>query len=129
MPTLLSDLEISDLMAESKRLPSRFAERLRLRSKRGHKEAQLDVIGEKGSQFSIVLRQNLQNPLDFTAILAYQIPNTNTLFRLRRYNGKSHEHTNRLERERFYGFHIHLATERYQQLGLREDAYAQPTNR
>jgi hypothetical protein len=129
MPTPLSDSEIDDLIAETKRLPERFNEHLRLRSKRGHKEAQLDVIGENDSLFGIVLRQNLQNSLDFTAILTYLIPNTNVLFRLRRYNGKSHEHTNRLERERFYDFHIHMATERYQLSGLREDAYAQPTHR
>ena len=46
-----------------------------------------------------------------------------------RYNGKSHEHTNHIEDETFHDFHIHLATERYQQRGTREDAYAKPTNR
>ena len=29
----------------------------------------------------------------------------------------------------FYDFHIHFATERYQELGAREDAYARPTDR
>jgi len=43
--------------------------------------------------------------------------------------GKSHEHTNHLERETFYGFHIHFATERYQQTAWREDAYAALTDR
>lgn len=28
-----------------------------------------------------------------------------------------------------HDFHIHLATERYQEFGAREDAYAEPTNR
>ena len=31
--------------------------------------------------------------------------------------------------ETFYGYHIHMATERYQEIGAREDAYAQPTDR
>ena len=44
-------------------------------------------------------------------------------------NGKSHEHTNHIEDETFYDFHIHFATERYQRLGTREDAYANPTDR
>ena len=57
-----------------------------------------------------------------------QPPGTNQLFRLRRYNGKSHEHTNNIEKNSFYDFHIHMATERYQELGTREDAYAEPTN-
>jgi hypothetical protein len=50
-------------------------------------------------------------------------------FRLRRHNGKSHEHTNPIEKNTFYGFHIHTATERYQQSGYREDTYAEETNR
>ena len=50
------------------------------------------------------------------------------LFRLRRYNGKSHEHTNHIEGDRFYDFHIHMATERYQDIGSREDAYAMVTD-
>jgi hypothetical protein len=62
-------------------------------------------------------------------ILGYIIPNTNQVFRLRRYNGKSHEHTNRLEQEKFYDFHIHTATERYQTAGWNEDGYAVPTDR
>lgn len=52
------------------------------------------------------------------------------MFRLRRYNGKSHVHTNRIEKEKsFYDFHIHEATELYQQHGMREDAFARPTQR
>ena len=39
------------------------------------------------------------------------------------------EHTNQIENETFYDFHIHLATERYQDIGAREDAYARPTDR
>lgn len=64
-------------------------------------------------------------------ILAVRVPNSNQLFRLRRHNGKSHQHTNRIEDETFYDFHIHIhmATERYQEVGMREDAYAVPTTR
>ena len=69
------------------------------------------------------------NTLDFSAILAVHIPQSNRLFRLRRYNGKSHEHTNSIEGDTFYGYHIHTATERYQEIGAREDAYAEVTDR
>ena len=51
------------------------------------------------------------------------------MFRLRRYNGKSHEHSNTIESQTLYDFHIHHATERYQLSGLREDTFAEPTNR
>ena len=29
----------------------------------------------------------------------------------------------------FYDYHIHTATERYQELGMREDSYAEPSDR
>ena len=82
-----------------------------------------------GNEFRLVLRQSSLNPLDFSLILAVCPKDTNQVFRLRRYNGKSHEHTNHIEANTFYDFHIHTATERYQELGTREDAYAEPTNR
>ncbi len=54
---------------------------------------------------------------------------SNRVFRLRRCNGKSHEHTNLIEKQTFYEFHIHMATERYQREGENEDWYAEPTDR
>jgi hypothetical protein len=59
-------------------------------------------------------------------LLILQVP---MVFRLRRYNGKSHEHTNKIEGNKFYDFHIHYATERYQNTGFTEDAFAMITNR
>lgn len=47
---------------------------------------------------------------------------------LRRYNGKSHEHTNRLEAQPpFYDFHIHQATERYQTSSYADEHFATTT--
>lgn len=101
-----------------------------LKSKIGHKEQELDVVGEEGNQFKIMLRQSIENPLDFSAILMYIDPASNVVFRLRRYNGKSHQHSNFLEKEpAYYGFHIHQATEEYQHSGSREDSYAEATTR
>jgi hypothetical protein len=129
MPDLLTDAEINSLIAEPKPLPDNFQERLRLRHKRGHKEADLDLIGTNESRFRLILRQSIANHLDFSIILAYQPPQSNVFFRLRRYNGKSHEHTNHLEKETFYDFHIHYATQRYQEAGADEEVYATPTDR
>ena len=53
----------------------------------------------------------------------------NTNFKLQRYNGKSHEHTNKLEGDKFYNFHIHFATQRYQDVGQKEESYAKVTDR
>ena len=125
---MLTDSQINELLSEKKLLAPDYQEQLRLKLKRGHQERELEIIGEKDSGFIIILRLNQINPLDFSAILAYSIPRTTTHFRLRRYNGK-HEHTNKIEQQTFYNFHIHTATERYQLLGQEEDAFAEPTDR
>jgi hypothetical protein len=129
VPVTLSDEEIQALVDEPKVLSQNYQEHTSLKPKRGHKEAEFDVQGENGSKFRIILRQSASDPFDFSVILGYLVPKTNVLLRLRRYNGKSHEHTNKIEIEKFYGFHIHQATERYQQSGLCEDGYATPTGR
>ncbi|MFZ3209691.1 MAG: hypothetical protein WA140_12825 [Geobacteraceae bacterium] len=129
MAAKFSDQDIEKLISESKPLPSEYWARLRLRDKRGHKEGELEVKGKSGSEFRLILRQSNSNPLDFSVILSYTPPKSNQSVRLRRYNGKSHEHTNQLEGNTFYDFHIHTATERYQDLGPREDTYAEPTDR
>lgn len=56
----------------------------------------------------LFLLQNNFNPVDFSLILAYRPPHTNILFRLRRYDGKSHEHKNHIEGNALYDFHIHI---------------------
>ena len=129
MAVVYSDSDISQLVAERKPLPQDWRARLRLRTKLGHEESFLDCTGQLGSQFRLILRQSSLNVLDFSAILGVYVPQSNRLFRLRRYNGRSHEHTNNVEGETFYGYHIHLATERYQEMGAREDAYAEATER
>jgi len=126
---LLTDTEILALTGEAKPLEPGYRSRLQLRPKQGHRERELDITGQQGSEFRLILRQNLLNVFDFSVILAYTVQSSSQIFRLRRYNGKSHEHTNKIERQTFYDFHIHVATERYQHSGLREDAYAEVTNR
>ena len=129
MNILLTDAEIADLINESKPLEPGYLSKLQLRPKPGHRERELDIVGANGSEFRLILRQNLLNVLDFSVILVYSVKSSSQVFRLRRYNGKSHEHTNQIERHKFYDFHIHYATERYQHSGFREDAYAEVTNR
>jgi len=124
-----SDPEITTLLQEAKPLPADWRTRIRLRPKRGHEERDLELSGDGGGEFRLILRQNRINRLDFSLILAVRVPKSNQIFRLRRYNGKSHEHTNHIENQTFYNFHIHEATERYQEIGPREDAYATPTDR
>jgi hypothetical protein len=129
MAVNLTDAEIAAYIAEVKRLPDDYLEKIQTKPKRGHRERELDFVGADGSEFRVILRQSSFNPLDFSVILAWIPPQSTSPFRLCRYNGKSHEHTNTLESKTFYDFHMHRATERYQQSGLREDSFAEPTNR
>jgi len=129
MATNLTDAEIVALIAEAKPLPDDYRSRVQTRPKRGHRERELEIDGANGSKFRLILRQSSFNPLDFSVILAWVPPQSSTTFRLCRYNGKSHEHSNTLDSRRFYDFHVHRATERYQQSGLREDSFAEPTTR
>jgi hypothetical protein len=124
MPTFLKDTEIAALIAEPKPLPVDYRSRVQTKPKRGHRERELDVDGAQGGKFRIILRQSSYNPLDFSVILAWLPPQSTTPFRLCRFNGKSHEHTNTIETATFYDFHVHRATERYQQAGAREDTFA-----
>ena len=124
-----SDDEISQFVVEPKHLPSDWRKLFNMRPKRGHREQQLNITGENGTQFRIIVRQSNINLLDFSVILALRFPQSNRIFRLRRYNGKSHQHTNYIEGNTFYDFHIHMATERYQDIGGREDSFAEPTDR
>jgi len=124
-----SDEEINQLIKEPKTLPINFTEVLRLRQKRAHSEQNLDIKGESGRDFRLILRQSKLNPLDFSIILAYCPQDTTQIFRLCRYNGKSHQHTNFIEKDTFFDFHIHTATERYQDLGFNEEGFAETTSR
>ena len=129
MTVKFSEQQIDKLLKESKPLPDDYEKRIRLRDKRGHKERELSVDGIDGHPFRLILRWGSFNYLDFSVILAIVPSGSNTLFRLRRYNGKSHEHTNKIEQKTFYDFHIHTATERYQQFGMAADSYAETTKR
>jgi len=130
MPVALTDAQIDELIREPKPLQGDFRQRLlSLHLKNGHESSQLTITADSGHVFEVFLRQGI-NPLDFSAVLGYKSPVLGRIFRLRRYNGKSHIHGNRLEGTTFsYEFHIHYATARYQALGLREDTYAETSPR
>lgn len=123
-----TDEEIQALLAEPKALSADYQSNLLLSQKRGHKERQFEVKGTTGNRFVLMLRKSDFNEFDFSVILGVVSKESNQVFRLRRYNGKSHEHTNRLEGNTFYDFHVHTATERYQDLGAKEDHFAELTD-
>lgn len=128
MSIKLNDNDILQLIKEKKVLSKELDSLFQMKEKKGHKEQELTIKRDDGSLFKIILRQNRKNVLDFSLILGYIPPKSNLLFRLRRYNGKSHEHTNIIEKDTFYDFHIHTASQRYQTAGPREDGYAEVSN-
>ena len=128
MAITCSDQEIATLVQERKPLPADWRNRARLKPKRGHREQQLDLTGDSNSEFRVILRRNNIDRLDFSVILMVRVPGSSQWFRLRSCNGR-HEHTNHIERVTFRDCHSHVATERYQEYGTREDEYAEPTDR
>lgn len=116
---------------EPKHLHFDYRDRIVPKTKVGaHFQRDVEVRGEGGSEFVIIARQSAINPIDFSIILAVVPQDSYVRFRLRRYNGKAHPHRNHLEGgPRFYDFHIHMATERYQLSGDDEDTFAEPTDR
>lgn len=132
MAVTYTDDEIAALIAERKPL-SRRQLPLRFRDKRVNRETGIDIRGVSGGQFRIIIRISRFNPSDFSIILAIRPAQGSGLFHLRRYDGM-HEHTNRLEstrrnKDKFYDFHIHTATERYQESAFADDGYAEVTER
>jgi hypothetical protein len=124
MSPILSDKEISALIGEPKTVPEGLCPLTRQIERNQHRRREYDVQGTLGSSFVLATRQSTLNILDFSVILGYKMPGLNSVFRLRRYNGKSHYHTNTIERETFRDFHVHTATERYQRNGGKEDHFA-----
>jgi hypothetical protein len=126
---IISEARIAELIAEEKGLPSGLEPLTSFTLRNQHHRKDFKVVAPSGNEFLVAIRRSALNVLDFSVILGYQLPYLHTIFRLRRYNGKSHHHTNTLEKELFYDFHVHIATERYQRPGFHEDHFAVVTNR
>ncbi len=131
---ILRDKEIQALLNEAKVLPDNWQNQLQLRDKNNfqHQERSIEVKGISGNDFRIIIRRNKINIFDFSIILTY-LDKDGKEYRLLRYNGKHpSEHTNKLEEEQGQqnskfgpAFHIHKATERYQEAGYAIDGYAE----
>ena len=128
MEPIFSDQEIAELIKERKILSNNKPIKFRKTSHRGNDEYRLNVTGEDGNKFQVIVRMSIFNKLNFSVILGVRVPLPKKFFRLKRYNG-NHEHTNTIEDEKASGFHIHTATERYQMNSVREEDYAEPTQR
>ena len=123
---ILADDEIRALLLERKDIPEGLCPITKMTERHLHKRKNYALVGESGNEFEIAIRQSTLNMMDFSVILGYRLPRLFRVFRLRRYNGSSHQHTNTLEKQTLDGFHVHTATERYQALpGFKEDHFAE----
>jgi len=125
---ILSEEEIGSLIQEPKPFPEGLSPLIKMSEFNKHRRKEIKVVCESGHEFVINVRQAVMAPMNFSVILAYELPNFHRQFRLCRYNGK-HEHTNPIEKHKFDCTHVHSATERYQELGGREDLFAMPDSR
>lgn len=131
----LTDDQIQDLLDEPKQIDCPANSLLRnMKSKGGrasshfHHSHRFPRVSGEGD-WLIYLRRSTLKPLDFSCGLGFIPQGRNQAFILRRYNGKSHEHTNRLEEQPpFYDFHIHQATERYQTSSYADEHFATTTD-
>ncbi len=118
-----TDQQIAELINERKVLPDDWRTQL-------DKNNSLYIIGERGNRFRIITNLNTKYPSDFSVVLAVVNPKKGADFRIRRYNGMhKRPHNNKIEKQKIYGYHIHFATERYQERGYDEEAYAEKTDR
>lgn len=129
---MLTDLRIQRLLQEEKPTVEASALLRQFSSsdpKHGHRRLTKRVRGENGSVFALHLRQSTLDPYDFSVILAFVPTSGSSEIILRRHNGKSHPHKNKIEGNRLPStFHVHIATERYQERGHDIDGYAEVTS-
>ncbi len=131
MSSILTDAQIQRLIEEEKVLPADWRDCMNLKpAKDAQVRGKLEVMGSSGNSFVLYLRRLELDVFCFSAILAYKRLDTGTTFRLRRYNGKDHAHTNKIEMDEIlFEYHIHKATQRYQEGGFDEDQYAEVTDK
>ena len=136
---ILTDQEIASLISEPKVVPNNWFSRLLPKDKGHyqHREREIDVEGSNGNLFRVIVRNSNLNVMDFSIILTLREKASNVEYILIRYNGKHpSRHTNKWEKETglpnyTFGpaFHIHRATERYQESGYRIDGFAEATTK
>lgn len=88
------------------------------------------VLDDSLPRMEIKLRQNTLDPDNFSCVLLCYLDDGEKIT-LRRYNGSNHEHRNKLEpNEPLISFvcHIHMATQRYIEIGDKSEGYAVKTD-
>lgn len=124
---MITDTEIQKLIEDVKPIPYKVINSIKLKGKedRRHLLWTHKIHSDSGNNFVLRIRQNTIFKDDFSVILLYEDDGSN-LHIIKRYNG-IHTHTNKIEKSKIRGFHIHTATERYQEKGYQTEGYAEAT--
>lgn len=125
---IITDELINKLLSSNK-----VVENPRARKKRdsGNERVTYILSDEEGNRYNLYLRQNYNMGMEdsFSCGLSYVLPSGET-FTLVRYNGPSHNHPNKLEKEKLgYVSHIHKASKRYLDETGKADGFAKATDR
>jgi hypothetical protein len=69
-----TDAEITELLAERKPLPDDYLKGLKMPDKRVHREAELEINSQQGSERRLIRRQTTLNVFDFSILLGFSPP-------------------------------------------------------
>ena len=124
---MIPDLEIQKLIEDIKPIPYKIINSVKLKARedKRHLIWTYKIQSKSENTFVLRIRQNIIHNSDFSVILLYE-DDGNNLHIIKRYNG-IHTHTNRIEKNKIRSFHIHTATERYQEKGYDAVGYAEAT--
>lgn len=130
MPSILGDIRINQLIKERKSIP-RSPSKFKRKIVGGHYRLGTSIISLSGEKYYLYCNESIDDPAEFSVGLGYEKRDVNKLFLLHRYNAPDYPgHENPIEEEIIDGFHIHIATERYQKFGKKqEEKYATATTR
>ena len=82
MKNILSDQKIIALIEERKVLPNERRNKFRKTTHSGNDKYRLNVTGEDGNEFQIIVRISLFNKLNFSVILGVKVPPPKIFFDL-----------------------------------------------
>nr|WP_091695257.1 hypothetical protein [Algoriphagus locisalis] len=125
---IITDELIQHLLKTPKRVENPKA---RKKTDSGNERVTYIVSDDEGNRFNLYLRQNYKPGMEdaFSCGLSYILP-SGEAFTLVRYNGPSHDHPNKLEKERIgYVPHIHTSSRRYLDETGKADGFAKGTDR
>lgn len=122
----ITDERISDLLLLNKQVTNRNARNVE-EGKHWKRDYQV-VSVDTDDDFAIFVRQHREMVDNFSVGLIWH-SKTGESVTLLRCNGASHPHTNHIEGTKFGigNYHVHMATERYLEIGKNSEHYAEVT--